>query len=384
MITLAPSRDDVRDAVRRLAPTLVALSHDLHAHPEPAWAEHRSSRRLAAFLDGAGLAVALPAHGLPTAFRASAGTTGPVVVLCCEYDALPGLGHGCGHNVVAAAAAGAAAVLAPLAGPVGGRVVALGTPAEEGGGGKVRLLRRHAFDGAAAALLVHPGSHDQARASFRAAASFSVQFRGRAAHAAMSPGRGRNALDAAILGYQAMAAARSGMAYGDQITAVLVRGGAAPNIVPEYAELLVMTRAATTPRLGRLADVVHHAARAGAEATGCSSRVVPRGPVYRELRTDQQLAAILEHHLRSLGRSPRPADPRDLMTAGSTDLGNVSHVVPVAHPKLAIGDVTPHSRAFARAAVSSSGDRAVLDGAALLALTVLDVWASGQSEGEQS
>lgn len=369
-------RVDVAGAVQRLAPGLLALSHDLHAHPELAWAEHRSSRRLGSYLAAAGLRVELPAHGLPTAFRASAGATGPLVVLCCEYDALPGLGHGCGHNVVAAAAAGAAAVLAPLARALGGRVIALGTPAEEGGGGKIELLRRHAFDGAAAALLVHPGAHDQVRASFRAASSSAVLFRGRAAHAAMAPGSGRNALDAAVLAYQAIASARPGLAFGDQVTAVLVRGGTAPNVVPEAAELRVMTRATTTAGLGAVARVVDRAARAGALATGCTVRVVPRGPVYRELVTDPRLASSVERHLRALGRGPLPPDPRDLLTAGSTDLGNVSHTVPVAHPKLAIGDVAPHSRAFAEAAVSPAGDRAVLDGATLLALTALDVWAS--------
>lgn len=380
---LALARVDVREAVRRMTPALLALSHDLHDHPEAAWVEHRSSRRLAAFLTDAGLDVAQPAHGLPTAFRATAGTTGPSVVLCCEYDALPGLGHGCGHNVVAAAAAGAAAVLVPLAAAACGRVVALGTPAEEGGGGKVELLRRHAFDGAAAALLAHPGSHDQVRATFRAAASSTVVLRGRAAHAAMAPERGRNALDAAVLAYQAIGAARPRLAFGDQVTAVLVRGGTVPNVVPEVAELRVMTRATTTAGLDRLTGIVVGAARAGAVATGCTFHVKQSGPVYRELRTDARLADSLERHLHSLGRHPRPADPRDLLTAGSTDLGNVSHVVPVAHPKLAIGDVAPHSRAFADAARSPAGDRAVLDGATLLALTVIDVWEFGRPRGDE-
>jgi amidohydrolase len=382
--TLSPSQGDVRAAVVRIAPALVALSHDLHAHPELAWSEHRSSRRLAAFLGRAGLRVELPAHGLPTAFHATAGRAGPLVVLCCEYDALPGLGHACGHNIVAAAAAGAAAVLAPLAGSRGGRLLVLGTPAEEGGGGKIELLRRHAFDGAAAVLLVHPGTHDQVRATFRAAASYAVRFRGRAAHAAMAPGRGRNALDAAVLAYQALGAARAGLGHGEQVTAVLVRGGTAPNVVPDAAELRVMTRAATTDGLTRMEAVVGRAARAGATATGCSVRVIPQGPVYRELRTDPRLVTSLERHLRTLGRSPRPPDPRDLLTAGSTDLGNVSHVVPTAHPKLGVGDVAPHSQAFADVAVSTDGDRAVVDGAALLALTALDIWASASTEGEWS
>lgn len=371
---------DVRAAVHALAPQLVALSHDLHAHPELAWHEHRSSATLAGFLARHGLEVQHPAHGMPTAFRASAGDRGPLVILCCEYDALPALGHGCGHNIIAAAAAGAGAVLAPLAAERGGRVVVLGTPAEEGGGGKIELLRRGAFRGAAAALLAHPGPHDQVRGTFRAAASYRITFTGRAAHAAMAPEKGRNALDAAVLAYQALSAARSTLGVGDQITAVLVEGGTAPNVVPARAVLRAMTRAATTARLAPLADVVHRAAGAGARATRCTHAVAPDGPMYREVRNDPALARLAERHLRRLGRDPRPRAERDLLTAGSTDLGNVSHAVPALHPKLAIGEIPQHSAAFARAAVSTSGDRAVLDAAILLSLLTLDIWAGHDTE----
>lgn len=372
-MTRAPTVD-VRAEVAALEPDLVALSHDLHAHPELAWREHRSSAALVGFLARAGLRVEQPAHGLATAFRATAGRSGPLVVLCCEYDALPGIGHGCGHNVIAAAAAGAGALLARLAVPAGGRVVVLGTPAEEGGGGKIELLARGAFDGAAAALLAHPGPHDQVRATFRAAASYRVTFGGRAAHAAMAPQHGRNALDAAVLAYDALRAARATLSFGDQITAVLPEGGTAPNVVPDRAVLRVMTRAATSARLPALARTVRRAADAGAHATGCSAALSPDGPVYREVRSDPWLAGRAEQHLRACGRRPHPPRESDLLTAGSTDLGNVSHVVPALHPKLAIGDVPQHSAAFAQAAVSPAGDRAVLDGAALLALLTLDIW----------
>lgn len=371
---LATRPADVRAAVGDLAPRLLALSHDLHAHPETAWHEHRASARVGAFLGAAGLAVEHPALGLPTALRGTAGEHGPLVVLCCEYDALPGLGHGCGHNVVAAAAAGAGAVLAPRAAEAGGRVVVLGTPAEEGGGGKIELLRRGAFDGAAAALLVHPGPHDQARATFRAAAACRVTFHGRAAHAAMAPETGRNALDAAVLAYQALGAARTTLGFGDLVTSVVTEGGTAPNVVPDRAVLRVMTRAVAAPRLEALRAVVRRAADAGARATGCTVSLEAEGPTYREVRSDPVLARLAEGHLRRLGRAPRPPSERDVLSAGSTDLGNVSHRVPVVHPKLAIGDVAQHSAAFARAAASPAGDRAVLDGAALLALLTLDIW----------
>ena len=374
MTAVGLAASDVRRAVGHLAPALVRLSHQLADEPETAWQERRSGRRIAEFLSRAGLDVTHPSHGLPTAFRATAGDGGPLVVVCCEYDALPGLGHACGHNVVAAAAAGAAAVLAPLAVRHGGRVAALGTPAEEGGGGKIVLLRRGAFRGASAVLLAHPGPHDQVRAAFRAAASCTLVFRGRAAHTAMAPGSGRNALDAAVLAYGALSTGRGSLGPGEQLTAVLARGGTAPNVVPDVAELRVMTRARTAGGLAPLAAAVRRAAAAGALATGCSVSVRPSGPSYREMCTDPWLARLLERHMRALGREPRPQDERDLLVAGSTDLGNVSHVVPAAHPKLFIGDVSPHSLDFARAAVSPSGDRAVLDGAALLALTTLDVW----------
>lgn len=365
---------DVGREVAARAAALVDLSHDLHAHPELAWREHRSSALLAGWLARAGLRVQRGAHGLPTAFRAAAGSSGPLVVLCCEYDALPGLGHACGHNVIASAAAGAGAILAPLAERMGGRVLVLGTPAEEGGGGKIELLGRGAFTGAAAALLVHPGPRDQVRATFRAAASYRVVFRGRAAHAAMAPGEGRNALDAAVLAYEALTAVRTTLGFGDQITAVLSEGGTAPNVIPDRAVLRVMTRAVTSTRLPHLARTVRRAVEAGAHATRCTVTLTPVGPTYREVRSDPWLARTAEFHLRALGREPLAPRDRDVLTAGSTDLGNVSQEVPALHPKLAIGDVPQHSAAFARAAVSAAGDRAVLDGAALLALLTLDIW----------
>ena len=359
-------------AVDALATDLVALSHDLHDHPEVAWHEVRSSRAVAASLAARGLPVQLPAHGLPTALRAHAGTRGPLVVLCAEYDALPGLGHGCGHNVIAAAAVGAAVALAPLAEGAGGRVTLLGTPAEEGGGGKIVLLGRGAFDGAAAVLLVHPGREDTVDAAFRAAAGVDLTFHGRAAHAAMAAHEGRNALDAALLAHQATAAVRGPV--GSHLSAVLPEGGQAPNVVPDRATLRVMVRARTSAELAPLLARVRTAADGAALATGCRVEVRPRGPVYRELRGDAELARLFSANATRLGRRMRRADPAAVLTAGSTDLGNVSHVVPTVHPKLAISRHPQHSAAFARDARSPAADLAVLDGAKALAMTTLDIW----------
>ena len=361
-------------AVDALADELVALSHALHGHPEPAFRETWSSVTLAGFARSHGLVVEHPAYGLPTAFRASAGARGPLVVVCCEYDALPGLGHACGHNIVAAAGLGAVLALAPLAGAGRGRVVALGTPAEEGGGGKVVLLRRGAFDGASAALLAHPGQRDSVDARFRAAAPLEAVFRGLASHAAMAPQAGRNALDAAVLAHQALAAARPTLVFGDQVTSVMAEGGRLANVVPDRAVLAVLTRAETTDGLARLATVVRRAAAAGAAATGCRYAVCRTGASYRELRGDPWLARRAEANLRRLGRRVAAEGDRAVLVAGSSDLGNVSHLVPTIHPKLAITDQPQHSRAFAHAARSATGDRAVVDGAKALAMTALDVW----------
>lgn len=373
--------DELCRAVDALAPALVALSHRLHDDPEPSWHEHRSAAALARFLGARGLATRLPAFGLPTAFTARAGDRGPTVVLCCEYDALPGLGHACGHNVVAAAAAGAAAVLAPSAWAGAGSIVALGTPAEERGGGKIELLRRGAFTGAAAVLLVHPGPRDVVAPPFRAAASWDLVFEGRASHAAMAAHAGRNALDAAVLAYGALTAARGASRPGDHLAAVLPEGGHAPNVIPARARVAVLARAADGRALPRLAGVVRRAAAAGACAAGCRVTVRAAGPVLRELRTDARLAALVDAHLRRLGRTPVPPAAGDLAAAGSTDLGEVSHQVPTAHPKLRIGASPQHSPAFARAAAGPSADRAVVDGAKLLALTAADVWRSSLAPG---
>ena len=374
----AARRDRVKQQVCRrvdeLASRLVGLSHRLHRHPELSLREERSSAMLADFSVDHGLRVRHPAFGLPTAFHASSGDRGRSVVVCCEYDALPGLGHACGHNIVAAAGLGAVAALVPWARRGLGTVVALGTPGEENGGGKIVLLDRGAFAGASAVLLAHPGAHDTVDARFRAASSLRVAFRGVASHAAMAPERGRNALDAAVLTLHALSPLRSGPGWGAQVTTVIRSGGEAANVVPDRTEIDVLVRAETAAGLAALRDAVRRAADAGALATGCRTAVVTAGATYLELRSDPWLSGRCASNMGRLGREVVPQGDRAVMTAGSTDLGNVSHQVATAHPKLAVSAHPQHSRAFARDAVSPAGDRAVVDGAKVLAMTVVDVW----------
>jgi amidohydrolase len=373
---LSDAKRRVCAAVDAMAVRLLAVSRQVHSHPELAHHERRAAALLADQLDRGGLAVERTAYGLPTALAGRAGVRGPLVVVCCEYDALPGLGHACGHNVIAAAGLGAGLALAALAAPLGGRVAVLGTPAEEGGGGKILLAGRGAFSGAAAAMLVHPSSYETVMPPINAVATLEATLLGRASHASMYPERGVNALDAFVLGYLGLAALRQHLAPTDKVHGVVTDGGTVPNVVPARAAGRFMIRSATQAELHRLQRRVLACLQGGAEAAG--ARLVARWPwpAYREMRHNQPLAASFEANVRALGRRPLAPSQVPASRAGSTDMGDVSQLVPAIHPFLAISppDVVPHSRAFAAWASGPAADRAVLDGAKALAMTAMDVW----------
>ena len=365
---------DVACRVQAMAGELLRIAHAVHRLAEPAFAEHRSAALLAGAAARHGLRVTRGVGGLRTAFVAEAGYRGPVVAIFCEYDALPGLGHACGHNIVAAAGLGAAIVLAELANRVGGRVRLIGSPAEEGGGGKIRLAAAGLLREVRAAMLVHPNAFETARPRIVAAVPLAVRTYGRAAHASLFPERGINALDALVLGYTGLWAGRVALPEGGQVHAVLRHGGRSPGVIPDLAEAALLIRAPTLDALGPVTAAVLRPWRAGAAAVGARLRVQPTGPAYAHLRTDPWLAAAWDRHVFALGRAPLPRSPG--RRVGSSDLGNVSHLVPAIHPMIAIGgdDAVPHTAAFAAAAVSPRADRAVLDGATALALTALDAW----------
>ena len=363
--------------VDTLADELVAVSHRLHADPELGYQERRAAALLADRLERGGLAVERHAYGLPTAVAGRAGAGGgPLVVLCCEYDALPGMGHACGHNVIAAAGLGAGLALARLARPLGGRVTVLGTPAEEGGGGKIRLGDRGAFDGAAAAMLVHPSSYEIVLPHINAVRMLEATMIGRAAHASMYPERGVDALDALVLGYLGLAALRQHLVPTDKVHGIITEGGVVPNVVPAKAVGRFMIRSADQRGLDALGRRVLACLSAGAEAAGARLAVREAGPSYREMRHNLPLAGAFEANLRTLGRRPLAPGQVPPSRAGSTDMGNVSQLVAAIHPKLAIcpPEVVPHSPAFVAWAAGPAADRAVVDGAKALAMTALDVW----------
>jgi amidohydrolase len=354
---------------------LTDLSARIHRSPELKFEERAASQWLMEFLEARGFKVEPAAYGLPTAFAARLGDGEPRVAILCEYDALPGVGHACGHNIIAAAGVGAAAGAAAVLAQTGGSLVILGTPAEEGGGGKILMGRAGAFDGVDAAMMVHPAGADLAAMNVLAVSQVEVEYQGRAAHAAAFPHRGVNALDAMVTAYGAVAQLRQHIRPTERIHGIITDGGQAPNIVPERAAGLFYIRAADMARLERLKERVFGCFRAGAEATGAKLEVRTIGEDYADMWTNPHLSRAYEANAARIGRTLMQPGPAALGVAGSTDMGNVSKWVPSIHPMIAVAPlhVPLHSPEFARWAASEQGDRAVIDGAKMLAMTAIDV-----------
>jgi len=362
-------------AVDAQRPALIDLSTRIHACPELQFEERRAAGWLADYLEGLGFTVEREAHGLPTAFAARLGNGQPRVAVLCEYDALPGIGHACGHNIIAAAGAGAGAALAELIPETGGTLVVLGTPAEEGGGGKILMARAGAFDGIDAAMMVHPAGMDLPGMHVLAVSQIEVEYTGRAAHASAFPHQGVNALDGLITAYNAIAHLRQHIRATERIHGIITEGGLAPNIVPARAAGVFMVRAATERRLAQLKKRVEGCFQAGAHASGAQLVMRTTGEDYSDMYTNQPLSAAYAANLERLGRKLADITTVSAAVAGSTDMGNISKLVPSIHPMIAVSPPTValHSPEFAQWADSEDGHRAVVDGAKALAMTALDV-----------
>ncbi|MFF5125409.1 M20 family metallopeptidase [Streptomyces syringium] len=350
--------------------SLLALSRRIHAHPETAFSEHRAAAWCAELLREHGFDVTAPAYGLDTAFSATFGSGPVTVAVACEYDALPGLGHACGHNLIAAAGLGAALGLAPFADELGLTVRVLGTPAEERGAGKALLLEAGAFDGVDAAMMVHPCPFDVAEFRSFALGTLSVAYTGKAAHPSLNPHEGRNAADALTVAQVALGLLRQQLPPHWKVHGVTTAAGTAPNAIPDRAAAEYEIRASAAEDLRELRERVEACFRAGALATGCEVELTRPEPDYLDFRTDAELIALWRDNARALGR-PEPQQ-RDAFAC--TDMGNVSHVVPSIHPVLDItgGSCGPHEAEFVAAAVSPMGERALLDGAIGMAWTAAD------------
>ena len=374
--TPAPARIDVAEARHRTAEVvrgweqrLLAVSHEIHAHPEIAFAEHRAAGLLADALRDAGFDVTVGAFGLDTAIDATAGSGEFVVAVCAEYDALPGLGHACGHNIIAAAGLGAAVALASVADEAGLTVRLLGTPAEEHGGGKVHMLEAGAWEDATISLMVHGAPGVDVRCdefTTQAVDRFEVVYTGRAAHAAAAPQAGINALDAATIALTSIGLLRQQLPGTVRTAAVVTSGGEVTNIIPARVVLQAEVRSFDLDELRDAKRRVLACFEAGAVASGCTWEQRPTEPRYDPLRQEPVLAEAWNAALADLGR---PTVSLGGAAGGSTDMGNVSQVVPSIHPGIAVRGSTaaPHTVGFAADAASPAADAAVLDAATGLA-----------------
>lgn len=367
-------------AVGRRRDHLVALSRAIHAEPETAFAEHAAAARVAAAMREAGFDVEEGVCGLPTALTATFGEGDLTVGVCAEYDALPGVGHACGHNLIAAAGVGAAIGLAAVAGRLGFRVKLLGTPAEEQGGGKALMLERGAFDDVTVGMMVHPGPTDLTSGGDRttAAARFEVDFRGRTAHAAKSPHEALNAGDAAVVAQVAVGLMRQQVAPASRVAGFVREAGQRTNMIPEHAVLEYEVRAADAAELASLTERVMNCFRGAALATGTALEIRRSQPDYLDLRQDSWLLRTYESHLKEFGRAAEPVPPGSV--SASTDMGNVSQALPAIHPHIGVLGcrATPHNAAFAQEMTTPAADSALLDAARLLARTGVDLAADGE------
>lgn len=354
---------------------LIELSLNIHSNPELGLNEHKAMEWLTSFLQKSGFTIERGIAGLPTAFRAAYGKGKPVVAFLAEFDALPKMGHACGHNIIAAAAVGAAVAASRCADKYPGTIVVIGTPAEELDGGKVIMVERGAFKGIDAAMMVHPGVLDAATAFALACQNLEIAFYGKAAHAAASPEAGINALDAMIMSFNAINSMRQHIKASSRIHGIIKNGGEAANIVPAYTSGLFMVRAEDDAYLDELKPRVLDCFKGAALATGARLEYNWGTIRYSAMRNNMTLAGVFQQNMQLLGRKVTTEPYKAL---GSTDMGNVSQIVPGIHPFVAIAPdtVSTHSVEFAIAAASETGMRGMVDAAKAMAMVATDLLAS--------
>ncbi|MEW5717743.1 MAG: M20 family metallopeptidase [Chloroflexota bacterium] len=353
---------------------LIQLSVTIHANPELAFKEFKSAALLSAALEKHGLEVERGIGGLETAFRAAArgNRTGATVALLAEYDALPEIGHACGHNIIGTAAIGAGLALQPLMHEMPGRVLVIGTPAEEGGGGKIILLKNGAFEGVNAAMMVHPAARTMVTRGSLANQRVTLEFFGKASHAASSPEDGVNALEALLAAFHNINAMRLHLKADARVHGIITHGGVAINIVPEYAAGKFSVRGATRAYVGEIVQRVLQCAQAGAVATGAQFKyTVDEG--YADIIPNRAIARAFAGNWRAIGVQVHEPRPNERM--GSTDMGDVSHALPALHPYIEIvPDGTPgHSTEMRAASNSPVGHAGLLNAAKGLAMTTIDL-----------
>ena len=364
-----------QQAVDAAAATLFDISNKMHADVELSFEEVKAQAWQCAALKAAGFKVEEGLGSLKTAFRAtmSSGKPGPRVAFLCEYDGLPVYGQSCGHNVVAAAGVGAAIGLAKIIKEIGGEVIALGTPGEEGGGGKNIMHREGFFEGIDAMMLVYPGMDNIAHSRTVGATRVQVEYFGKAAHAAARPELGINALDALLLAFNGISALRQQLPSDVRVHSIITKGGTLPQVVPDHTAAMITVRANDAETLAKVIPRIDACLTGAAQMTGARlERTWPEKPG-RELLSNFALAQRFDHNLQALGRVTRPRD--ELSGAWSGDTGNVSWFVPTIQPQIAMTarDVPPHSHEFHAASIGLAAEACILDSAKAMAMTAIDL-----------
>jgi amidohydrolase len=377
MNTIKELKERVTASVDAARADLIRISDTIHATPELGFEEHQAAALLTRALEEAGFTVERGVADMDTAFVATlnGNEAGPTVAFLAEYDALAGLGHACGHNLIAAAAVGAGLAMKPVLGKLAGSIQVVGTPAEEGGGGKALMVDAGIFDNVAAAMMFHPSGRNLLGRKALTAYGVSVEFFGKPAHAAAKPDEGINALDAILLTFNGINALRQHLRDDARIHGIISHGGDAPNIIPEYARADLIVRAADTPYATEVLDRVRACAEGAALATGARLEFRLSGPRYDARLPNPTLVALFKANLEALGLEVEVATGNERM--GSSDIGNVSQVVPTIHPYIAIAseEVGGHTAEFREAAASSAGHEGMINASKALAMTAVDLLA---------
>jgi len=366
-----------REAIQAADAELRELSLDIHAHPELNFEEHHAHALLTDYLEAKGFTVTRGACDLPTAFSAVAGSGSPTIAVLCEYDALPEIGHACGHNLIAASGVAAGLALKAALAPGEGTVLVLGTPAEEGGGGKIAMIERGAFDGVDAAMMLHPSAVDTAWANLIAIQRLEIDYYGRNAHAGAAPWMGVNALDALVMSYTAISALRQQLRPTDRVHGIFTQAGAKPNIIPDHTAAEYYVRAANIAQLRDVQARVQACFEGAATATGCTLDFRVAGYAYTEVVTNNVLAEAycenMQQHFEVM--LPTRAQSVGGLAGASTDMGNVTYEMPGIHPIFAIPtSAGNHTAGFTEAAATPEAHAAMLRASTALAMTALDLY----------
>ena len=375
-------KGNVVEAIELQKQSLTQLSQNIHDNPELGFQEEKASAWLGNYLEENGFNVERGIAGLATAFRAIYGQRNPRIALLAEYDALPKIGHGCGHNIIAASAVGASVAGKLAVDNFGGSIIVLGTPAEEVFGGKIDMVKEGVFREVDVAMMVHPSTRNVVIGETLACISLDVEFWGKAAHAAAQPHQGINALEALILSFNSINSLRQHIKEGARIHGIITNGGQMPNVVPDHSAARFLIRAQDITYLEELKEKVSSCLLGASIATGADLEYSWGNRVYAPMKNNLPLAELFRQNLESLGRSVELFDTH--FGVGSTDMGNVSQIVPSIHPLVAItsSHIPLHTPEFASAAVLEEGFRGLMDAAKTMAMTVVDILASQKALDE--